>query len=150
MIEYAQTPETRFFLCRQCRAHIALTENYIFTVCSLSPSLSPLHWFLYCDCKLMTELSYWENWMPLLLKLFRFRWFNCLVTRAFHHVIGLDHFNFAEDWTWSLHYIFIIFTDSWFFKDHLNCTKAWQRWICDCFELLPWIKLQKKNLFFWS
>ncbi|XP_057497208.1 uncharacterized protein LOC130781856 [Actinidia eriantha] len=29
MIEYAQTPETRFFLCRQCRAHIALTQNYL-------------------------------------------------------------------------------------------------------------------------
>ncbi|XP_057480317.1 uncharacterized protein LOC130767467 [Actinidia eriantha] len=30
MIEFAQTPDVHFFLCRQCRAHIALTQDLVF------------------------------------------------------------------------------------------------------------------------
>ncbi|KAA8549238.1 hypothetical protein F0562_000922 [Nyssa sinensis] len=31
LIEYDQTPDVHFFLCRQCRAHIALTQEFFFT-----------------------------------------------------------------------------------------------------------------------
>ncbi|XP_057484385.1 uncharacterized protein LOC130770808 isoform X1 [Actinidia eriantha] len=31
MIEYDQTPYVHFFLCRQCRAHIALAGEHVFT-----------------------------------------------------------------------------------------------------------------------
>ncbi|XP_057483591.1 uncharacterized protein LOC130770244 [Actinidia eriantha] len=31
MIEYDQAPTVHFFLCRQCRAHIALTQEHVHT-----------------------------------------------------------------------------------------------------------------------
>ncbi|GFS37907.1 hypothetical protein Acr_00g0054760 [Actinidia rufa] len=31
MIEYDQTPDVQFYLCRQCRAHMALTQDYVIT-----------------------------------------------------------------------------------------------------------------------
>ncbi|XP_057484396.1 protein yippee-like At4g27745 [Actinidia eriantha] len=32
MIEFDQTPDVRFFLCRECRTHIALTQELLLTV----------------------------------------------------------------------------------------------------------------------
>ena len=40
MIEFDQTPDVHFFLCRKCRAHIAFDEEHLLIVCSLSLSLS--------------------------------------------------------------------------------------------------------------
>ncbi|XP_057484390.1 uncharacterized protein LOC130770810 isoform X3 [Actinidia eriantha] len=31
MIEFDQTPDVHFFLCRECRTHIALTQELLFT-----------------------------------------------------------------------------------------------------------------------
>ncbi|XP_057484393.1 uncharacterized protein LOC130770812 [Actinidia eriantha] len=32
MIEYNRSPNARFFLCRQCRAHIALAHEHVHTI----------------------------------------------------------------------------------------------------------------------